>query len=555
MKYKFHIKNLSFDVEVEKLGELSSKLEEKLSTIIASELSTNPEIQNALEERDLGEKKYITLEEFNYDWEKAIQHTQNSDISIILLQDGKKYRVKEYVRQKLKKDLFIIAKNSAELVFGVDYYNQWDSDNSIKQDKYLFDLGLWNSSVAFLNVDLTSAVTVEEAQPFYRCLFLNSFDEGQIGNIAVVNSRTNFEFGLIYSGGDAEPLTIIQKDIHFKGVIWQEIKAKNGGGIQVIMDNCTLEQVDPPVYFKSKLRFSPFQVELAEGSFNKVETIFQGFGNSSNIVFLQGMTFLLPPKTFFKNYHNRYNQDSIQKANFDSYHLIHQIPRQGEEFLVSRSYRPNGEIIPDMLRNVINWEKLGLSPQKNRVREIQVGDRLLIEGQAYEIQVKDRVVGTDFAAEYRFNDENSYYSSEFKLDRSLPTSLGNLVQVKVLESKGEKLLDGAFREGFIIFKYNKHWQTNLEIDHGLDYMLASNPFGVLSYNHEEISIWANQTKHQGFYRQSASGKGVSKGYTLINCSGFEDQFAPKSPVASQGPMPKEATEFLNFLRTLFSFIP
>lgn len=81
-------------------------------------------------------------------------------------------------------------------------------------------------------------------------------------------------------------------------------------------------------------------------------------------------------------------------------------------------------------------------------------------------------------------------------------------------------------------------------------MLASNPFGVLSYNHEEISIWARNTEHNGFYRQSRSGVGKSKGYTLINCKGFEDEFVPKVPISTSGQMPDTASRFIDFLEDL-----
>ncbi|NVK48712.1 MAG: hypothetical protein HWE09_03010 [Cyclobacteriaceae bacterium] len=551
MRYRVKISNFSFDIEVEKVEDLQGSIKNELGKVVLTALPTF--IEEDFKNR-LPKSTYITLEEFGYDWEKAIQHTQQNDVSIILLQDGKKYRIKEYSRQKIEKDLFILALNKAELVFGVDYYNQWDRNTSLPQDRYIFDLAKWNSRIGLVNVDVTSAVTIEEVQPFYRCLFTNSVEKGQTGSIALINSKTNMEFGLLYSGGDDTPLTIIQKDIDFKGIIWQELKANNGGGLLVVMDHCRLEQIDPPVYFEKNLRFSKNTVTLDEGSFFQLENMFQGFGNSSNIIFVDGMTFLLPPVTFFLNYHNRYNQDSIKEANHDSYHLIHQIPKAGEKFLMSRSYTTSGEIKPDMIRNVINWEKLGINSKKNLVRELQAGDRLLIHGEEYTIKVKDRLVGNAFASEYRFNHQDSYYSAEFKLDRPLPESLPMIVEVEVLNSLGEKLLDGEPRMGFIIFKYNKNWQTNTEIDHGLDYMLASNPFGVLSYNHEEISIWARNTEHNGFYRQSRSGVGESKGYTLINCKGFEDEFAPKIPISTSGPMPEDAAQFIDFLEDLVDYL-
>lgn len=492
---------------------------------------------------------YITLEEFNYDWEKAIQYTQTSTTSIILLQHGKKYRIKEYVRQKISKDLYIISLGRSELIFGIDYFNQWDKSRSLKQDRFIFDLGRWNAKIGIVNVDIFNAATVIEAQPFSRCLFTNSTEKGQTGTVGLINSKTDMEFGLLYSGGDSEFLTLVQKDIQFKGVIWQELKANNGGGLQVIMDKCNLIQVDPPVYFQRKFSFKEDRVAVDVGSFFQIETQFQGFGNSCNILFVDGLTFLLPPKTFFHNYHNRFNSDQVEAANLDHTHLIHRIPKIGESFLMSRSYHPSGILKDDMIRNVINWQKVNRPPQHNIVRELQAGDQLKIHGQTYTIKVKDRMNGVEFASEYRYNDQDSYYSTEYKLDKALPEDLPMVISVQIVNSIAETLLDGKFREGYMIFKYNKHWQTNVDVDHGLDYMLTSNPFGVLSYNHKEISIWARNTSHNGFYRQSKSNVGSSKGYSLINCTGFGDEFKPDVPVRLLGAMPTTA---LNFIKTMES---
>lgn len=548
MKYRIKITNLSFDLEYE-----STDNSQEESIPIPKQHITGGEfflssamIESLIKNSD----KFITLEEFDYDWEKTIQHTQNSDISTIRLQKGKKYRIKEYQAQKLEKDLFIVSEGNSQLIFGIDNFDQWNADVALKQDRYVFDLGRWNAKVGIVNVDLKSAATISEVQPFYRGIFKNSPEKNQAGSIALINSNTDMEFGLLYSGGDADQLIIIQKKVNFKGVIWQELKANNGGGLELIMEDCTLEQVDPPTYYQKEFIFTQNSAKLLNGSFNQIENIFQGMGNSSNIIFCEGMTFLLPPKTFIKNYHDRYNHDSIEVSNRDNSHYIHSIPRKNDRFLMSRSYQVNGQVIPDMLRNVINWDKIGMTPIKNTVRALQAGDRIKIDGIEYLIKITDRINGVSFNSEYRFNDQDSYYGQEFKLDKALPETLPMVLEVEMVESRAEALMDGKPHQGYLIFKYNKNWQTNVDIDHGLEYMLASNPFGVLSYNHKEISIWAKNTRHNGFYRQSKSGVGSSKGYTLIGCQGFDNQFSPDVTVQSNGQMNPKAAEFIRFLENL-----
>ncbi|SFT40790.1 hypothetical protein SAMN04489724_0625 [Algoriphagus locisalis] len=548
MKYRIKITNLSFDLEFEPMNDSNGQGEKILKQHVTGEefFLSSSVIENMVKSSD----KFITLEDFEYDWEKAIEFTQNSDTSIIRLQNGKKYRIREYKAQKLKKDLFIVSEGQSQLVFGIDNYDQWNSREDKKQDRYVFDLGAWNSRIGIVNVDLKSAVTTSEVQPYYRGIFKNSPSKNQSGSIALVNSDTDMEFGLLYSGSQDDDLLVIQKKVNFKGVIWQELKANHGGGLKLVMEDCDLEQVDPPTYYRKEIVFTQNSAKLLEGSFNQIENMFQGMGNSSNIIYCEGMTFMLPPNTFLQNYHNRYNHDTIGQANQDTSHYIHTIPKKGDRFLMSRSYQTNGEVIPDMLRNVINWEKLGLSPIPNTVRSLQAGDRIKIQGVEYLIKVTDRVNGVMFNSEYRFNNQDSYYSQEFKLDKALPENLPMVLEVEVIASRAEALMDGKPHQGYIIFKYNKNWQTNVDINHGLEYMLQSNPFGVLSYNHKEISIWARNTKHNGFYRQSKSGIGTSKGYTLINCQGFDDQFSPDIAVKSNGQMDERAAEFISFLENL-----
>jgi hypothetical protein len=81
-------------------------------------------------------------------------------------------------------------------------------------------------------------------------------------------------------------------------------------------------------------------------------------------------------------------------------------------------------------------------------------------------------------------------------------------------------------------------------------VLSSDPVGHLSYNHKEITLWAKNFKHNGFYRQSLSNVGKSNGYTLINCSGFEGQFKPDAPVRNSGEMSQVAVNLIQEIESI-----
>ena len=70
------------------------------------------------------------------------------------------------------------------------------------------------------------------------------------------------------------------------------------------------------------------------------------------------------------------------------------------------------------------------------------------------------------------------------------------------------------------------------------------------YNHKEITVHWENVKFSGFYRQSASNRGNSQGYTLINVTGMSGQFNPPVSVNTTGNIPKEAQDYINWLESL-----
>lgn len=448
MKYSVKITNLSFDIEIEPIGEIPP---------------IDPPVIPPNEQ---------TLTDA--EWQSIVQSG-----TVQLSPDT--YRIPNYSEGRLTKDLDLDL-NGSTLIFGKDYFNQWRETGEAKN---IFNLGKWNNTITIRNGKIDTGKLIDQVEPWYRRIFTNSSEAGQIGTINLINIETTLDRGLLYSGSQSDYLTFNEQNLKFEGIMGVELKSNNGGGLLHRMKDVELKQVDPITFFQAKVNFFDGYV-TSNVSFDVIENMFNGFGNSANILYLDDMTFYLPKGL---------NDNPYQ-------HAIRKIPKSGD---------------------VIPMEWTGVYLRSNQY-ELQIFDSFVFNGVTYRVDVKDRVVGTSFEA--------SGYSNEYALDMTIPIQ-AQTIQIRVLQSMGANILDGIARSAYMIFKYNKHYQTNVDIDHGLEYMLASNPFGVLSYNHKEITAdWENVT-HEGYYRQSSSGVGYSNGYRMVNCTGFGDEFNPDVEIVTE----------------------
>lgn len=395
------------------------------------------------------------------------------------LQAGKSYLVPTYLTHNPTNDIHVFCKDKNDppsLYFGSETYSEWD--DGPKQDRFLFWSERMQHRITLENINVYSASKVKEVQPFILTIFGNSPAQNQEGAYQLINVKTNCESGFLYSG-QQEPNQVIEcREVDFEGIMFEELKANNGGGLLSIKNNCKLVQVDPITYFKCGLTLLNQTNVESEVSFNRIDNQFNSWGNSCNIIYLAGMTFYLPKTT--------------EKGNT---HSIRPIPNEGE-------------------RIRLTWT--GTLMRSNKY-ELQAGDQLDINGMLFTIEVKDRVPGTTF--------ESSGYSLEYKLDKPFSYESGYEIEVTVVKSQALSII-GQTQKGYMIFKYNKHFQTNINIDHGLEYMLASNPFGVLCYNHQEITIDWQDSYFKGYYRQSNSNVGLSNYYNIEDCTGLGNEFKP-----------------------------
>jgi len=326
--------------------------------------------------------------------------------------------------------------------------------------------------------------------------------------------------------------------------------------------------------------------QISSGSIN------YGYGNAGNVIQIGGFVFWQPVATFWNYlYETWYSRGNAKKTwimsesgseNFNSQKMmIHSIPRSGRTYTIGRSYNLGSGTTIESYRNSrvrgnVNWcavfnKRMDLInpvteiPANAIPLEFQPGDKFTIVGHGstvYEVIKTERLDHPHWMKEPQLWGSfggDGYYASEYYLDKELPSSLGLSFEVVIQESKAEVLFDGVSRPMYGAYKANlalrsadifgdyqvRDHDKNTTMAHGN--IVASDPFGHTSYNHQEIAMWAKNYEHLGDYRQSqnaypttytvpnpATGQNIvtgplrkySKGYTMINCSGFVRQFNP-----------------------------
>ncbi len=333
--------------------------------------------------------------------------------------------------------------------------------------------------------------------------------------------------------------------------------------------------------------------EITSGhSFNQIDTGYHihGWGNAANIIQIDRFAFLLGNDATWRIYEVLHSEgqpmfrwDLPREPNTtwirtaQKHMVVQQIPRVGQRYVISRDYtvedtepfRSPKTIAPDMVRGFVNWplvlrktighqdaEKFG-HPQLDPARDVplhskpiqlQAGDQFRIpgrEGELYTVITQDRGPYPQFPHEFYYN-MDGYLYTRHKLDKPLPEELPIAFEIEMVTSTSEYLLDGEVRPAWLIYKANKYWPTTTETRFGDEAIRESYHWGQVSYNHKEMSIWARNVQHNGYYRQSFTphdqsafeikdpdnGESLtvnrlarySGGTTLINCSGFGDQF-------------------------------
>lgn len=550
--------------------------------------------------RDAKIVKVLSESEIEVDFEFNSQSSygyifhDNSDTLYTLLGQGGRLDLPEgtivardLITTRVFKNTYLIGHSKGtSLMLGREDYFPYAADRKKKFDTVLFDFG--DRSVNFLayNVNfLPPYRIIRSTQPHFPTLFSNSRKATQKLRVAVINCDTTlnqryeecnsfgFGLGLIY---DSDNLFYL-KNFKHRGGSFTDFKVPDGGKLWLVMDKVELD-FNPKENFQTtvfpcQLAFSKdkgtlpvhrsypdFAAKNQSSSFyfflNQYYS--RGWNNFFNILHVDRFVFFLPTAQFYKNIfdplfggYGGWKISDLTTQTMDSHHVMtYEIPRRGNSYWVQKSNQ-------DTVRSFVNWSEVhkstvqNLNPPSNGIPiELQPGDEFTIAGELYKVVMKERgdypIMPSGYQ-DWNPSEESQYIFCNCKLNKHLPD--GDIFEITMVKSQAEYLLDGEFRPGYFIYKGNSQIALTETSKFGDNQVLHTAGLGHLSYNHKEIGLWAKDTKHKGFYRQS-SGSGVSPGYTMINCEGFGNEFHPDAKVNSSGEMPKEATDYLDELTAL-----
>lgn len=407
---------------------------------------------------------------------------------------------------------------------------------------------------------------------------------------------------------------LIAKNYSHRGQGLMDLKATAGGGIYLIAENIETDY-DPksdfnPNYFltsirmttdksgfllgiPSKTHYPGYVPEITDSeSFYKICNIFfnQGWNYRLNIIHIDRFTFYMYPSSYIARVYDPLFDRSGSLISWDisdSYTdaitakkaIISVIPEVGETYRISRHYsmgsgKVMGPFSDNVIRDHINWcavlnksissiDPVTEIPLNSKPIELQPGDQFTIVGYGstvYTVTSKERGPYPNIPFEYQwFNpgEESQYIFNMLTLDTNLPNGLPVDFEIEITTSSAEFLLDGNSRPAYGIYKGNSAIDLDQSTSFGDAQVLYSAGFGYISYNHKEITLWAKNFNHRGYYRQSSNGRpivspsDISQGYVMINCTGFEGQFNPDEPIqTSPTEMPSEASDFISFLESL-----
>lgn len=441
---------------------------------------------------------YLTLEQFgggeSFDNYKPLLQAylaqQESGLPIVLGKD-KTYKIYTFKMLPPPNSKIRIYGNNSSLQVGVDFYER-NKDGS--EDGYLFDLrGVVNPDVMIYGVSIDPPLQETRVQLRTRRLFLT--DANMKDGFVSVTQNSNRQFyptwqmGTFYAGGtykngDVDKYLFVHNaNSHHIGAEARCDKANSGAGLFVLTDNMLIEsdynwnQAAYPVKGKfdwANNRFYPENFDV---------TRIQVFPTNDN--------------------YGRWW--SIQMSNT---YLICDGDIDPETNSVGfRGLKQTGKFVK------LSNTKIGIGTDS----ELNPSDLISISGKEYTVltkEMKEPITREDRLFIYELDKNVEVDSGEYKL----------LMSKKLDESD----IYLCFRGNYI----TKATLSTADIEYRLRWVALGNMPNKPIYSHEENTVIHRDTKLIGFYRNSSNSSiqkeewlgRYSKGYTMINCEGFKDQF-------------------------------
>lgn len=464
-------------------------------------------IEEELVSADEAIKDYIYLENYGSDLNQAWRLALNEEGKILRLHNNKIYRITEFetIEPKIKA---IVGKNST-IIFGRDGFNQY-TDSGEAGIIFRFTKDKPEFGVVGVNL-LQAEKTIIGTQTHSKVLFSGAPGAINTGKLAWINSKPpNKDWltiklaGFVYSntnGDNNDFLYVIGKDLLITGPDVSQFKANGGGGLYSILQN--VEMYNPLIGIGNISYFNP--------------TSFLADGYIQNDIY------------HITNDVDTYSIRTIYVYQASFRRCIIQIGR----FVFNIS----NESVLDPKRIKLDIRKVGDEDSYIKVNantvvtnlELHPGDITNL-GKIVEKQIEFYANGN---WKYKFENE-------------------------IVDSPTIKLIQSSFnlsgnQKAYLVYKGNEDfWGKGLTetTEFGYDGIIRGAGYGWTMYNHKEITVHWENVKFSGFYRQSASNRGNSQGYTLINVTGMSGQFNPPVSVNTTGNIPKEAQDYINWLESL-----
>ena len=211
--------------------------------------------------------------------------------------------------------------------------------------------------------------------------------------------------------------------------------------------------------------------------------------------------------------------------------------------------------ILDTIGSVINDYKVQLRPapkQGDTVtfkdgrafffgKEPQAGDSFIVDGKSFSIVRKLKTEWNEWTNEWGKGPYPKLrFSPQCWLENSFDQADGDYILSEYVSTFNLYDID---QPTYLIYKADFDFSTFPDSKFGASNIIDARPEHI-AYNHDSISLWADNVHLEGYYRQTRNGAGYSLGYNMINCSGFNNEFNPPVEVTTNKPMPERITNNL-----------
>lgn len=211
--------------------------------------------------------------------------------------------------------------------------------------------------------------------------------------------------------------------------------------------------------------------------------------------------------------------------------------------------------IIDTIDSEIDRKHLQLRPRPQAGEQVYVkGGRFFFKDREAHVLDSFGVNGKTYTIREKLKTENNEWTNNFGQGDSPETvkALQNFVNEAV------DLADGFYKLDFynptfnlydqdqpiyLIYKDDLNFRTTESTEFGDWQVLQARGGAHIAYNHRQISIWAENVHLEGYYRESTKGEGITLGYNMVNCTGFDDEFSQKE-ITTNKPIPEQIKQLL-----------